>query len=72
MTLDMLSPGERALVRSINDDVLSRRLLALGFTQGGEVRCAFAAPSGDPCAYENGSLTVALRRRDAARIELWD
>lgn len=72
MTLDMLSPGERARVRSINDDILTRRLLALGFAAGGEVRCAFAAPSGDPRAYEYGTLTVALRRRDAARIELWD
>ena len=72
MTLDMLSPGERALVRSINDDILMRRLTALGFAAGGEVKCAFTAPSGDPRAYECGSLCVALRRRDAARIELWD
>ena len=72
MTLDMLLPGERALVRSINDRTLSRRLLALGFAAGGEVKCAFAAPSGDPIAYEYGSLCVALRRRDAAKVELWD
>ena len=72
MTLDMLSPGERALVRFINDDILTRRLLALGFAAGGEVKCAFAAPCGDPVAYEYGSLCVALRRRDAAKVELWD
>lgn len=72
MTLDMLLPGERRLVRSINDGALSRRLTALGFTAGGEVKRAYAAPCGDPVAYEYGSLTVALRRRDAAKIELWD
>ena len=72
MTLDMLSPGESALVRSINDRALSRRLLALGFAEGERVRRAYSAPSGDPTAYESGTLSVALRRRDAARIELWD
>ena len=72
MTLDKLKPGERGLVRSVNDAVLMRRLLALGFAAGGEVKCAFTAPSGDPAAYEYSVGCVALRRRDAASVELWD
>ena len=72
MTLDKLKPGEKALVRRINDDILTRRLLALGFAEGTEVTCAFTAPSGDPAAYEYGAGRVALRRRDAGKVELWD
>ena len=72
MTLDKLIPGERGLVRKINDHILMRRLIALGFYEGGEVRCAFSAPSGDPAAYEYAAGCVALRRRDAGKVELWD
>lgn len=72
MTLDMLSPGDVAVVRFINDKILNRRLVALGFTEGGEVRCAFTAPSGDPVAYEYPAGCVALRRSDARNVELWD
>lgn len=71
MTLDMLSPGDTAVVRLINDQILSRRLVALGFTEGGEVKCSFTAPSGDPVAYEYAAGCIALRRREARSVELW-
>ena len=72
MTLDKLDPGDSAVVRLIDDDVLTRRLFALGFAEGEKVKCAFTAPSGDPAAYEYPAGCVALRRRDAKKIELWD
>lgn len=71
MTLDMLSPGDTAVVRLINDRILRSRLLALGFTEGGSVRCSYTAPSGDPVAYEYAAGCIALRRSEARRVELW-
>lgn len=71
MTLDMLLPGDTAVVHLINDKILSRRLVALGFTEGTEVKCSFTAPSGDPVAYEYAAGCIALRRSEARRVELW-
>lgn len=71
MTLDMLLPGDTAIVRLIDDQILRGRLVALGFTEGGEVKCSFTAPSGDPVAYEYSAGCIALRRSEARSVVLW-
>ena len=72
MTLDKLKPGESARVREVVCADLRSRLLALGFAAGCAVTCDYTAPSGDPAAYSFGAGQLALRRRDAGKVELWD
>ena len=46
-----------------------RRLMDIGFTEGTEVKCVLAAPSGEPKAYLATGSVIALRREDAQLIE---
>ena len=47
---------------------MRERLTELGFTSGSEVRCLYAAMSGDPRAYRVCGAVIALRERDARLI----
>ena len=67
--LDRLCEGERGYLEMLPDDhPLAGRLRDMGWLAGGEIVCLHKAPSGDPGAYRAAGVTVALRRRDAARI----
>ena len=48
---------------------MRRRLMDIGFTEGTEVKCVLAAPSGEPKAYLVRGSVIALRREDAQLIE---
>ena len=65
ITIDTLSPGERATVESVEDSPLSGRLKDLGLISGTSVRCLYRAPFGDPTAYEIRGAVIALRRADS-------
>lgn len=70
-TLDDLRPGDRASVRGLfpgADPDAVARLTAIGFTRGAHTRCVFAAPSGEPRAFQIRGATVALRREDARLV----
>jgi ferrous iron transport protein A len=47
-----------------------QRLLAFGFLPGTPVRLARVAPLGDPLEIEFQNQCVAIRRKDAASIEI--
>ncbi len=71
MTLDRLKPGERGIVTLL---LLSPReagsLTRLGLGPSTEVLCLRRTPLGDPAVYRFRGTDVALRRRDAAGIQL--
>jgi len=46
------------------------RLLDIGLVEGAEISCLYAAPSGEPRAYRVKDDVIALRREDAAHIEI--
>ena len=71
MTLEKLRPGERGTVLALHlHGALRRRLEDLGLGEGTEIRCLGRSPLGDPSAYLICGSAVALRRRDAGRIEV--
>lgn len=70
-SLAQLRPGERARVTQIEvERPLYRRLLDLGLVEGSEVACLWHAPCGEPTAYAVRGAVIALRRADAARIQM--
>ena len=71
MPLSGLRPGQQAVVlRNDCDPELRVRLEDLGLTPGLKVRCLHRAPSGTPAAYEIRGAAIALRREDAALIQV--
>ena len=70
-TLDCLSPGESADIRSVDcPEELRRRLLDSGLLPGSEVTLVRRAPFGDPLVLRVCGCTLALRRPDAAQIKV--
>ena len=71
MTLEKLCPGEEATVLRLGlKGGMRRRLRDLGLAEGARVRCLGRSPLGDPAAYWICGAAIALRRADAARIEV--
>ena len=69
--LDRLSVGQTAVVRELTaEGGLRRRLQALGITRGKTVCCLHRSLSGDPVAYGVCQTVFALRRCDAAQIQV--
>lgn len=75
MTLLDLPIGALASVIRVIDvgdhDAIARRLRELGFMPGEPVRVKTTGPFGaEPLLVEVGSTRFALRRREAARVEI--
>lgn len=70
-TMDCLEIGQRAFVRALGlESSLRDRLQDLGLVEGTEVQCVLKSPAGDPAAYEIRGAVIALRRGDAATVQL--
>lgn len=66
-----LKMGERAVIKSFTDRVMSLKLLEMGCVPGCEVRLDAIAPFGDPiCINIGGSYCLSLRLNEAASIEI--
>ncbi len=64
-TLDLLQPGERTILRELNNQgSMRRRLRELGFVEGTSIQCVGRSPGGDPKAYLVRGTVIALRRDD--------
>jgi ferrous iron transport protein A len=77
MDLTHLAIGKQAQVTGISPradgDAIARRLLDLGFVAGESVSCIALAPwGGDPMLVQIGFTRFALRRSEAARIQIED
>ncbi|MDR0841585.1 MAG: ferrous iron transport protein A [Christensenellaceae bacterium] len=71
MGLHEVEAGGGARVLGVRgEDGMARRLADLGFTAGAWVRCLYKSPALDPAAYDIRGAVIALRREDAARIEV--
>ena len=75
--LAMLKKGDRAIVKGLTvssdaaESALRLRLLELGFAPGEEIRVvAESFPRRDPMAVRVGNTTFALRRHEAAMVQL--
>jgi ferrous iron transport protein A len=71
MTLDLLKIGEQAKVIAVKcHGFLRTRLADLGLLPGAEIEPVNRGPLGDPVAYSVRGSLVAIRREDAAMIEV--
>jgi ferrous iron transport protein A len=75
ISLDQLEVGTRALVDSIDWNVLERseanRLKHFGFDEGVAVEALHLGPFGrDPIAIRVGRMTVAIRRKHAGAVRV--
>lgn len=71
LTLDQLSPGQRATVTNVGGDgPIRRRILDMGITRGIEIEMIKAAPLGDPIEYLVRDYHLSLRKEEARHIEV--
>ncbi|GAB4570744.1 MAG: FeoA family protein [Anaerolineae bacterium] len=70
-TLDMLHPGQQAVVKRLTSTGLERRrMMDLGIVPGSLIRVEMLSPLGDPAAYLIRGAVVALRKSQARQIEV--
>lgn len=70
-TLSELPVGGRGRVlRVLQADEISSRLLEMGLTPGVEVQVLGAAPLGDPIELALRGYRLSVRRSEAARVEV--
>ena len=70
MTLQDGKTGMILRVDSVGDSVLKERLMTMGLLPGTRVKVLRSAPLGDPMAIGLRSYSLALRRKDAANIQV--
>lgn len=69
--LTALADGELAAVATVaGTDLLAQRLAALGLWPGAVVERLAAAPFGDPLLFRLHGYRLALRRSEAARVQV--
>lgn len=69
--ISQLGYGQEASIRLVRGhSTLSERLQELGFTPGASVRLVAKAAFGGAMAFQVRGSTIALRRADAACIEI--
>lgn len=73
MTLEQLSPGQRARIAAVDgDEALKARMFALGLRLGREVAVIRRARLGGPLQIRIGTTDLVVRRREARLIRLSD
>ena len=69
--LHLLRPGQRATITRINAaSALRRRFIEMGIVKGETILIERHAPLGDPIEYFVKGYHLALRREEAAQIEV--
>ncbi len=63
-----MKPGETAVISGFSDDILSVKLLEMGFLPGTAVRFNFTAPLGDPVCVSVSGYDLSLRIDEASTI----
>lgn len=68
-TLGDLKPGETGKIARVEGkEVVRRRLLDMGFTQGTTIKVLKTAPLGDPIEFELRGYSLTLRKTEASQI----
>jgi ferrous iron transport protein A len=71
MTLNELMPGQQCAIRDVNlDGAILQRLLDMGFIEGAIVKVVRNAPLLDPLDVRIRGNQIAIRRNEAAGIEV--
>lgn len=71
-TLSQIKTGCACTIAAVQlEGLLRRRMMDLGIIPGTAVECIRRGPSGDPTAYTVRGTTLALRKEDAARINVY-
>ncbi len=70
MTLKDAKTGMRLLVTAVGESALKQRLMSMGLIPGTEITVLRSAPFGDPIAIGLRAYNLAMRRDDAALIEV--
>ena len=70
MTLKDATTGMTLTVTSIGDSPLKQRLMTMGLIPGTQIKVLRSAPFGDPIAIALRSYNLAMRRDDAALVEV--
>ncbi len=70
MTLKETKSGMVVRIDSVGESALKQRLMTMGLIPGTRVEVLNSAPLGDPIAIRLRSYNLALRRDDAAQIEV--
>ncbi|GAB4455544.1 MAG: ferrous iron transport protein A [Anaerolineales bacterium] len=69
--LHLLRPGQRAVITKINGNgALRRRFVEMGIVKGETILIERHAPLGDPVEYLIKGYHLALRKEEAAYIEV--
>lgn len=70
--LGKLRAGEKGKIKDLShaDQLVRRRLLDLGITEGSKVAIKCIMPFGGPLMLESYGQCVGIRRKDALRIEV--
>lgn len=69
--LHLLRPGQRATITRINGaSALRRRFIEMGIIKGETILIERHAPLGDPIEYLIKGYHLALRKEEAAQIEV--
>jgi Fe2+ transport system protein FeoA len=69
--LHLLQPGQRATITKINGaGALRRRFIEMGIVKGETILIERHAPLGDPVEYFIKGYHLALRKEEAANIEV--
>ena len=63
-------PGMIVRIDSVGESDLKQRLMTMGLIPGTRVEVLNSAPLGDPIALRLRSYNLAMRRDDAAQIEV--
>ena len=70
MTLSEAKTGMTVRIDSVGESKLKQRLMTMGVIPGTRVEILNSAPLGDPIALRLRSYNLAMRRDDAAQIEV--
>ena len=70
-SLDKLPLNANGYIIDITtNDSLKRRFFDLGLIKQTQIKPIFVSPSGDPRAYEVRGSIIAIRKKDAKKIEI--
>lgn len=70
MTLAELRMGDRALIKSYDQEDIALKLMELGMIPNELVTLVRRAPAGDPIAIKIGSSILALRLEEAEAVKI--
>ncbi|MBM4764097.1 FeoA family protein [Bacillus sp. B15-48] len=70
--LEKLKPGEKGRIKNLSgvDRLVQRRLLDFGISEGVEICVKCLMPFGGPMMVESCGQCIAIRRKEALRIEV--